>query len=58
MSEFGVNSEAATQGSDRLATTWHNVYSLFLLSQGDPILQGDFLLVYATMNPDGFKAML
>ncbi|HJQ09283.1 MAG TPA: hypothetical protein VJ836_07430 [Candidatus Saccharimonadales bacterium] len=57
MPEFHVNSESATQDNSRLASPWHNVYSSFLLSQGDPRLQGDFMFVYAAVNPDGFKAM-
>jgi hypothetical protein len=57
MSEFRVNSEAVVHDNGRLASPWHNVYSSFLLSQGDPRLQGDFMLVYAATNPNGFRAM-
>jgi hypothetical protein len=57
MSEFNVNAESNDQHESHIASPWHNVYSSFLLSQGDPRLQGDFMLVYAAMHPDGFRAM-
>jgi hypothetical protein len=57
MSEFSVNPEPEAQFGNRIASPWHNVYSSFLLSQGDPRLQGDFMLVYAAIYPDDFRAM-
>lgn len=50
-------SESVADTNERLASPWHNAYSSFLISQGDPRLQGDFLHVYATTNPEGFQAM-